>query len=270
MIKLIAIDIDDTLLDSKHELRSSTVAAVREALTQDIKIVLCSGRPLAGVSPYLETLGIKGDAQYAITFNGAVIESISGHIIAKRLIEHQDYVDLTTYGQAHHIPFNIVAADSTIITADRDVNRYIVIQAAENFAGLEIRQPDELSADFAIAKGCFVGESPQLDTIQAAVMAEFAPHLSVIRTAPNFLEVVHPNVNKGAALQQLAEYLTLDASEIMAVGDERNDLPMFDFAGTAVAMGNGNELAKARADFVTDTHDNDGLAKAIRQYALAK
>ncbi|KRO15612.1 Cof-type HAD-IIB family hydrolase [Lacticaseibacillus saniviri] len=268
MIKLIAIDIDDTLLSSKHDLLPTTIDAIQAALAQRIKIVLCTGRPLAGVTPFLKTLGIQGDDQFAITYNGAVIESVAGHIIAKRLIDNAAYRAMTSFGRTHQIPFNIVAPDSAIYTADHDVNAFIVMQAAENSAGLFIRQPDELASDFAIAKGSFVGDATMLDQVAPMVTAAFSPQLAVIRTAPNFLEVVHPEVNKGAALQQLAEHLQLTPQEIMAVGDERNDIPMFDFAGTAIAMGNGNAIAKQHADAVTDTNDNDGLAKAIRQYAL--
>ncbi|MGA3270198.1 Cof-type HAD-IIB family hydrolase [Lactiplantibacillus pentosus] len=267
-IKLIAIDIDDTLLNSKGELLPSTITAVKTARDAGIKVVLCTGRPLAGAKPYLDALGLAGDDQYVITYNGAVIESIDGRIVAKHLIDNAHYRQMTAFGQQHHVPFNALDADSTIYTADRDVNWVTVVQAWENKAGLLVRDPDDLPADFQIAKGLFVGEGPQLDAVEDLVKTTFGDELYVVRAATNFLELMHTGVNKGQAVQDLAAELQIQADEVMALGDERNDLPMFAFAGTAVAMGNGSAVAKEHADAVTATNDADGVAKAIRKWAL--
>ncbi|GAB5052287.1 Cof-type HAD-IIB family hydrolase [Pediococcus ethanolidurans] len=267
-IRLIALDIDDTLLDSKGKLLPNTVATIKAALANGVKVVLCSGRPLAGVKLYTEALGITGDDQYAITYNGAVIESISGHVVARHLVNNADYRKMTKYGQQHQIAFNVLDANSEIYTADHDVNRITVVQAWENSAGILIRTPDELPADFEIAKGLFVGEKDELDAVEAEVRATFEKDFYVVRAGQNFLELMNPVVNKGQALQDLANNLHLNADEVMAVGDERNDIPMFKFAGTAVSMGNGIEVAKQNADYVTDTNDNDGLAKAIQKFVL--
>lgn len=268
-IKLIAIDIDDTLLDSKGQLLPSTIVAVKEAHDQGIKVVLCTGRPLAGAQHYLDALGLAGDDQYVITYNGAVIESIAGRIVAKHLVDNAHYRQLTAFGKQHHVPFNVLDADSTIYTADRDVNWVTVVQAWENKAGLLIRDPDDLPADFQIAKGVFVGEGPQLDAVEAQVKTTFGRDLYVVRAATNFLELMHTGVNKGQAVQDLAAALEIQPDEVMALGDEQNDLPMFAFAGTAVAMGNGSDIAKAHADHVTATNDANGVAAAIRQWALS-
>lgn len=267
-IKLIALDIDDTLLNSKGELLASTKAAVQKAVSQGIKVVLCTGRPLAGVQPYLDALQIAGDAQYVITYNGAVTESVSGKVLAKHLVNNDLYRKLTAFAQAQQVPFNVLDDESTIYTADRDVNWVTVIQAWENKAGILVRNPDELPADFEITKGLFVGEAAQLDAVEPLVEKTFGDQLYVVRAAANFLELMHPNVNKGAALRELAQLLKLDASEVMACGDEKNDITMFDFAGTAVAMGNGSDEAKAHATYVTGTNDEGGLAAAIERLAL--
>lgn len=267
-IRLIALDIDDTLLDSQGKLLPNTITTIKKVTTSGIKVVLCSGRPLAGVKPYDAALGIDGDDQYAIIYNGAVIESVSGRVVAKHLVKNEDYRKMTSYAQHQQIAFNVLDEHSLIYTADHDVNRITVVQAWENSAGLLIRTPDELPDNFEIAKGLFVGEKDQLDAIEAGVRATFGQDFYVVRAGQNFLELMNPVVNKGQALKDLAMALHLSANEVMAVGDERNDIPMFKFAGTAVAMGNGIELAKLNADYVTDTNDNDGLAKAIQKFAL--
>ncbi|ETY75395.1 hydrolase [Lactiplantibacillus fabifermentans T30PCM01] len=267
-IRLIALDIDDTLLNSEGKLLASTITAVEKAVAQGIKVVLCTGRPLAGVAPYLKALHIDGDDQYVITYNGAVIESVAGRVVSKHLVDNADYRKMTAFGQEHHVPFNVLDEDSNIYTADRDVNWVTVVQGWENKAGLLIRDPEELPADFQITKGLFVGDPKQLDAVEPLVEKTFGDHLYVIRAGEYFLELMNPVVNKGQALKDLAKILKLDASEVMACGDEKNDLPMFDFVGTAVAMGNGSDEAKAHANYVTGTNDEGGLAAAIEKYAL--
>ncbi|WP_125769278.1 Cof-type HAD-IIB family hydrolase [Lapidilactobacillus wuchangensis] len=269
-IRLIALDVDDTLLNSRGEITPQTYQAVQRALAQGIKVVLCSGRPLAGLQHYLDQLALSGANQYVITYNGAVIEDLTGQIVARHVINNQLYRELTSFGQAHHIPFNVLAPDSQIYTADHDVDPITVVQAWENQAGILIREPAELPHDFEIAKGLFVGEKTLLDEAAPLVEQAFGQQLYVVRAAANFLEVMSAGVNKGQALQDLATKLQLNAAEIMAVGDEQNDLPMFAFAGTAVAMANGSEIAKQQADFVTASNDDDGVAEVIEKLALKK
>lgn len=267
-IQLVAIDVDDTLLNSKGKLSSSTITAVKAALAQGVKVVLCSGRPLAGVQLFLDQLGISGDDQYVITYNGAITATVAGEVLAKHLVTNQQYRELTTFAQAHQAGFNVLDTHSVIYTADRDVNPITVVQAWENSAGLLIRTPDELPADFEITKGVFGGTAEELDAIEPAVRSTFGDDLYVVRAAANFLEVLNPVVNKGQALRELARKLNLPASDIMAIGDERNDLPMFAFAGTAVAMDNGNPVAKGQADYVTATNDEGGIAQAFTEFKL--
>ncbi len=90
--------------------------------------------------------------------------------------------------------------------------------------------------------------------------------MSVVRAGKWFLEMMNSKVNKGNALAQLSELLQIAPDEVMVFGDEGNDLAMFDFAGIAVCMGNGSDEAKAQADFVTASNDDDGIAQAFEKF----
>ncbi|MFC6182580.1 Cof-type HAD-IIB family hydrolase [Lactiplantibacillus daowaiensis] len=264
-IQLVAIDVDDTLLTSTHQVLTSTITAVKAAIAQGVKVVLCSGRPLAGVAPYLAQLGIKGADQYVITYNGAITATTSGQVMAQYLIDNAQYRRLTTFATHHQASFNVLDAHSTIYTADHDVNRITVVQAWENNAGLLVRQPDELPTDFQITKGVFGGEKAALDELEPIVRQTFSDELAVIRAGANFLEVLNPVVSKGQALKALMAHLALAPAAVMAIGDEANDLSMFDVAGTAVAMANGSWLAREHADIVTKSNDDGGIAAAFAQ-----
>ena len=267
-IKLVAIDIDDTLLSSTGKILPSTLTSIQAALAEGIKVVLCSGRPLAGIKPFLNELGITEPDQYVIANGGGMIESVTGQVVAKHLIDNADYRRLTAFAKSRQLPFNVVDPDSEIITADRDIYWLIAVQAWENKAGILVREPDELPADFQIAKGVFVASAETLDNIQADVQQAFGEQLYVVRAARQFLEVMNANAGKGQALQDLASKLALTADEVMAIGDEGNDVAMFNFAGTAVAMGNGTAEAKEHANFVTNSNDADGIAAEFEKYIL--
>lgn len=267
-IKLVAIDIDDTLLSSTGKILPSTLTSIQAALAQGVKVVLCSGRPLAGIKPFLNELGITEPDQYVIANGGGMIESVTGQVVAKHLIDNADYRRLTAFAKSRQLPFNVVDPNSEIITADRDIYWLIAVQAWENKAGILVREPDELPADFQIAKGVFVASAETLDNIEADVQQAFGEQLYVVRAARQFLEVMNPNAGKGQALQDLASKLALAPDEVMAIGDEGNDVAMFNFAGTAVAMGNGTAEAKEHANFVTNSNDADGIALAFEKYVL--
>ncbi|MQS98579.1 Cof-type HAD-IIB family hydrolase [Companilactobacillus halodurans] len=265
MIKLIAVDIDDTLLSSYHQITLGTKKALNKALDSGIKVVLCSGRPLAGVSRYLDQLGISGDEQYVITNNGALVETVSGKIMSRSTLNNAEYRELADFATSHRMPYYVLDNDSNVYTSNQDINRMVVKQAWENQAGIFVRTPDQLPADFEITKAAIIGEKSDLDKYEPTVNKVLAEKFYVVRAGDNFIEIMHQNVNKGKGLKQLSQALNINSDEVMAFGDEKNDLPMLDFAKHAIAMGNGSDLAKSHANYVTDTNDNDGIAKALNK-----
>lgn len=269
-IKLVALDVDDTLLNSQGHILASTKHALQILLEEGVKVVLCSGRPLRGIQQFLNELGISGADQYAITYNGSVIESLAGDILSQKGLSNDEYRHIDAYANEQQIQYYVLDQDGEVYTSNRDVSRIAVIQAWENGAGILIRTPDELADDFTIVKAAFVGEKADLDKVEDGVHAAFADKNYVVRAADNFLEVMHQSVNKGAGLTQLTVKLGISPEEVMVFGDEKNDIPMFDFAGQAVAMGNGSAAAKAHADYVTDSNDEDGIANALQKLVFKK
>lgn len=250
-IKLIAIDTDGTLLNSHNEILVSTKKAIKKALKQGLKIVLCSDRPISGLKGYLEELGIHGSAQYVITLGGAIVRNADDDIFSENLIPNSFYRKLTAFGMEHNLPFNIVDAHSRIITADHNVDPMIYQQAYENQDPLYIRLPDQIpEEEIRIAKACYVGSKKQLDEIEAKVRKNFGKDLYIVRANDRCLELLNPKVNKGRALKQLCDRLGISQMETMAIGDADNDLEMFKFAGTAVCMANGSEKAKKKKPII--------------------
>lgn len=264
MIKLIAIDTDGTLLNSQGEIQASTKEAISKALDRGVKVVLCSGRRIAGLAPYMNELGIKGEDQYAVTLNGAISRKASREIMTSDLIANSVYRQLTAYALSLKLPFNIVDFESRIITLNHDIDPMVYQQAYENQAVLFVRSVEEFpEKGQAIAKACFVGSQELLDRVE-----DWGQDFNVLRTDARFLELLNPKVNKGQGLKELCGRLEIAPEEVMAIGDERNDLDMFAFTGTSVAMGNGNDLVKQAADYVSSSNDEDGIAQALEKFVF--
>lgn len=135
------------MLNSASKILPSTKKAVKKALDNGVKVVICSGRPLAGLRQYMDELGINGKDQYAVTLNGAIVRNADDEILTEDLVLNRDYRRLTAFAKENHVPFNVVDPDSKIITADNDVDFMELVQSWENKAGMLIRQPDEMPDD---------------------------------------------------------------------------------------------------------------------------
>ena len=268
MIKLIALDTDGTLLNSNNKILPSTKTAIKKASSQGIKVVLCSGRPIAGLAHFMKELGIEGNDQYAVTLNGAITRTADGEIMTQDLVSNDLYRALTKFAQEQAVPFNIVDPDSKIITADHDIDYFELLQAWENTAPMFVRTPDEMPANFEISKGCFVGAKEILDRVEPVLREKFKKDLYIVRADDHFLECLHPNVNKGNGLKELGKKIGITTDEMIAFGDEKNDISMFDIVGTAVAMGNGSQEAKDHAQYTTASNDDDGIAKALDKFVF--
>lgn len=265
-IKVIAVDIDGTLLNPRNELTAATITAIHAAQTAGIKVVLCTGRPLSGVQPYLEALGIAADPQqYVITYNGSLVQTTTGRILAQRTLTYADYVDLEAFARQAQVHFHVVTPKH-LYTANRDISRYTVKESQLVHLPLHFCEATEMPAQLVMPTAVFIDEIAKIDALH--LPTKLAQRFYVVRTDPHFIEVMNPQTNKGHALRQLAQYLHVPLTAVMALGDQDNDLPMITTAGLGVAMGNANDRVKAIADVTTLTNAADGVAAAIYKYAL--
>ncbi|USS84869.1 sugar-phosphatase [Fructilactobacillus myrtifloralis] len=266
-IKLIAIDIDGTLLNEQNELAPATIKAIKAAHAQGVKIVLCSGRPLAGIRPYLKPLGLSGEHEYAIAFNGAIAEDLTGQIIFATNVHYQDYLEVEMMAREMGVHFQIETNDG-IYTTNRDISKYSVYESQLVNLSIHYRTPEEITPDFKIAKLMFIDEPDQIDLANHNLPDSLKQRMSVVKSTPVFLEFMNAKAGKGPAVKQLAEKLGLTAANVMAIGDQENDLSMIKYAHTGVAMGNAIADVKEQAQFVTKPNSQDGVAYAINQFVL--
>lgn len=264
MIKLIAIDLDGTLLRTDKSLSEENIKAVRYAQSKDVKVVLCTGRPYLAMKDFAENIGFDGDDEYLVVFNGSqVIKANTGEVVVNDVIETSDLKRWYKETERLNLPLNPIDSEwvydplkypdgreSTYTTpAPRKAVNYHDFKEGHTFNKFVI-----CSDEYHLHE--------QLPNISKALMEKYQTVLS----HPFQLEIGKLNVNKGNALKQLGRKLDIKPEEMMTIGDQNNDQTMIDMAGYGIAMGNAVKEIKDSADYVTDTNDNDGVAKAIYHF----
>lgn len=269
MIKLVAIDMDGTLLNREKQIPSDNIRAIRQAAQAGVKIVLCTGRMQSGVLPYFEQLDFAGRDEYAILNNGCSTYrtadwQLSSHV--ELTAEELQYL-ATLLEKYPNIALTCTDKQGYTVVADQ-VPELVAYDASLVFTKAHALNLEEAIARQPVFQVMLLGDSADLDTFQEAEGLLLSQHFSVVRSQSYILEILPQGVSKASALANLAKELGLSADEVMALGDADNDLEMIRYAGLGVAMGNANEKVKAEADAITGTCDEAGVAQALDQYVL--
>lgn len=267
-IKLVAIDIDGTLLDQDRKIRSAVKDAITAAKAQGVTVVLCTGRPLPGVKNQLAELNLNEANDYVITYNGSLVQATqSGEIISSYELSYEDYQEIEYMSRQVGSHFHSLD-DKGIYTANRDISKYSVHEAYLVDMPLYYRAVDEMTPDMRYIKVMMIDHPAVLDQAIAKLPAWFLEKYTTVKSDAFYYEILNKNASKGSALQKLAEYLGIEQAEVMAIGDNENDLSMIEYAGIGVAMGNSIDKVKAAADIVTATNQEEGVAKVMKEYVL--
>lgn len=261
MIKLIALDLDDTLLRKDKAISLANQKAIALARLQGIRIVIASGRPFFRIVPIMQALHLMEDENYIIALNGGCILTSRQEVLYQKTLSNRDIQCIANVLMDHHLSFTMYQ--------DNQIYAY---QLDDNLKQLPIFQDVELK-DISIAqlqksdyasKIIVVANKAQLDDDQSKLVASLSNY-TVVRTTPYFLEILPKGVDKGTALGFLANHLHLSLQEMMAIGDAENDISMLRKVGLGVAMGNAVEEVKQVAHFVTLSCEEDGVAYVIYQ-----
>lgn len=265
-IKLIAVDLDGTLLNSEQKITAKTKAALQKAAASGILVVPCSGRPFPGVKEYIDELGLANDHQYAVTFNGALVFNLKGDIVVKELLHYQDLTYFYKIRQQHQTQFHFELEDR-FITMERFINYMMSRESWLTRMPIQIKDFADIDQNIEFTKAMFSGQPDEIANFLQILPAELFEKYNVSTSDPTLIEINSPQASKGNALLDLAKTLDLDPSEVMIFGDQRNDISMFKIPQfKKIAMGNAITEVKNLADFVTKSNDEDGIAYAIDKY----
>lgn len=280
MVKLIAIDMDGTLLTPEHSISPRTILAINKALEQGIQVVIATGRA------FYEAHGIVREYDLNIPYiclNGAQIRNEQHEIVENYPMNNELITEVTDVFKSEDV-FYQVYTDRAIYTTsiERDIDIFIELaeqsggnpdvekirrlmrermaktslKEVENYREIYERE-DEHVLKFLAASS----NKPKL--IRTKSYLNEIDQLAVSSSSYGNVEVTRKDAQKGIALEKIAEELNVDLKDAMAIGDNLNDISMLKRAGTAVAMGNATSEVKAIADVVTGTNIEDGVATAI-------
>jgi len=266
MYKLIAVDMDGTLLKEDRSISKETYKAIQKAKSKGVKVVLTTGRPMDGITSYLNKLNLISENDYAIAYNGALIQNTkTKEVIAKTVMSIEDINYL--YKLSQDLQVNIHALTDKICITPK-WNKYSQLESDMNDIPLNIVDFNNIDKDTTIVKIMFIDEPEILEKAINNLPKEIYDKYTVLRSAPYFLEFLDKNVNKGQGVKTLSEILGIKQEEVICIGDAGNDLHMIQFAGLGVAMANAFPEVKEIADYITLSNEDDGVAHVINKFIL--
>jgi Cof subfamily protein (haloacid dehalogenase superfamily) len=275
-IRALAIDLDGTLLRSGAFLSERTIHTLKACLDRHIKVIICTGRSLESTEPFRAAIGAEGPMVY---FNGAeVIAMPERKILHTALLDLEvvDYcVDLSrsmgVYYQAY-FPGIPAYPQEALITEhpaeeDRLYHEHTGIQAIYRDLKRILASPGLKGC----IKGMFITDSETHEHIRQQLLERFGPRICVVRSSKTFLEILDAGASKGRGLQWVLEHYGSEYAQVMAFGDEENDLSLFDQADISVAPANAKAQVLEAADLVIGSHDEDGVAAFLEDlFSLGK
>lgn len=262
---IIALDLDGTLTNSRKELTDITRDALFRVMDSGAKVVLASGRPTYGIAPLAEKLEMAQRGGYVMAFNGGVVTDWkTKKVIYSKTLPHDVLPALAE--EAHRAGVAIVTYKGDTILTERPDDEYVQKEAFIN--QMKVRKVDDFltAIDFDPAKCLIAGQPSILAPLCEEMQKRLEDKMEVYRSAPYFIELVPKGIDKALSLGRLLGELSLSPADMIAFGDGYNDLSMLRLAGMGVAMGNAEAEVRAAADYITDTNDRDGVAKALERF----
>ena len=266
-IKLIALDLDGTLLTTDKKLTERTKSMLKAAREQGVKVVLTTGRPLKAMDFFLKELGTDGhEDEYTITFNGGLVQKNTGEILDKTVFSIDDVSRIYEETEKLNIPLDAISEGIVYQIQSDQESLYAQFNPALTFVPTAF---EDLSSQITYNKCVTAFPQEPLDVAIKHISPELFDKYEIFKSRELLLEWSPKNVHKATGLAKLIDHLGIDRSQVMACGDEANDLSMIEWAGLGVAMQNAVPEVKAVANVVTPmTNDEEAVAWAIEKYVL--
>lgn len=273
--KLICIDMDGTLLNSKHEISEFNKKMIKKAMEKGIVVAITTGRLYMSALVHSELLGIE---TYVISSNGCYIKNIkSDEVIYESTLTKEQYYRIKEIGEKHKLNRLYYNTFDTVISGVKFPEDYAykvsneILPEEKRIKFLEEVNLDEIYDEYdgKILKSIFI-EEEYIDRLsKAKEELRTFEDLEVVSSWPNNVEIMPAGTSKGEAVKRLAEILKIKPEEVICMGDSENDLSMIKYAGLGIAMGNAIDLIKENANYITDTNENSGVGKAIEKFIFS-
>lgn len=264
MIKVVALDLDGTIVNEELKISEKTVALLQHLIhNTDVKIVVATGRMFLSALPFARQLQVK---EPVVAYQGAMIRMINEphDVCFHNPIPMDIATDLLSFLVKDDYQINLYLDDDLWTTHTNNHATYYARTAGVT----PLFTADLLGQMTLPPTKIMVIDDHRIDELLIQLESKYMGRLNYCRSRSNFCEIIDVGASKWKALETLINQWGIDPSEVMAIGDQGNDLSMIRGAGVGVAMGNAPDEIKREANYVTDTVDEDGAAKAIEKFVL--
>jgi Cof subfamily protein (haloacid dehalogenase superfamily) len=262
-IRLMLADVDGTLVTQDKVLTDQAIDAVQALGKAGILFAITSGRPPRGMAMLIDPL----DLQTPIAaFNGGLLVDRNMNVIEQRVIPSDLVVPISDLMKSFKLTVWIYKGSDWYVPDLKGPH-------VDREAWTVKFQPKLMTSLDGLTDGVvkIVGVSDDYDAVakaSAAAHDQFGDHVSAAASQPYYLDVTHPQANKGAVVQYLTKHYQLSVDQVATIGDQPNDVLMFAHSGLSIAMGNADKQVQRAARRVTDSNENEGFAKAVRRFVL--
>jgi len=270
--KLAVFDLDRTLLDDRSVISDEAAARLRAVSAPGLACTVASGRDLERIAQYVQQLVWLSVP--VIAEQGAVIvDPQNGHILMERAISPEVLLGSVETVRSTDIPVNLILYGRSVPQVFRNEGAPSLVDGwGPSWYGSHLRYvpaASEIVTD-GVRKISIICLPENTDAIRGLIAEDLGPRANVVKADANFVNIMDAGVSKGAALRWLIDYLGLESSDVMAVGDCEADRSMFAVAGVSVAVANADEQTRALARFVVPSNNEEGAAVALERFAAGE
>ncbi|BBM35579.1 Cof-type HAD-IIB family hydrolase [Pseudoleptotrichia goodfellowii] len=267
--KLIATDMDGTLLNDRHLISEGNVQAIKEVQKKGVKFVLASGRPSFAMLNYAKKLEMDKNEGYVLAFNGGQLINMSdGKVMFHEGLNKEDIEKVYNASKEIGLPMVLYAGDTVYANGNSEYVQFEVNQCEMKF--VEFKSLEELYG-YGIketTKCMIIGNGESVKKAEKYMKSKYEKDYFIAISAPIFLEIANKNINKGKTLKKLGEITGIDTSEMIAVGDSYNDAPLLEVVGMPVAVENAVPKIKEMSKFESTSNNNDALKTVIEEFFM--
>lgn len=287
-VSLLVADVDGTLVTKQKVLTERARQAVVKLRDAGIAFAITSGRPPLGMKMFVDALeltaplsafngGVFLNPDYSIIEQNLLPETVAKHVIdliSSHGLDVWLYTGDDWYVHERHGPHvdreeRTVKFSPTVVSSfDGLLDKVAKIVGVSDDYDLVARCEADVQKEFSQHVTCQSGDSSSGGAEVCALPNDSEPEVSAARSQPYYLDVTHPHANKGFVIDKLSELLNIPKSEIAAIGDMPNDVPMFKRGGVSIAMGNSSQEVQHSAQYVTTDYENEGFANAVERFIL--
>lgn len=266
--KVLAFDLDGTLTNSQKNITERTRKAIHAAREAGTTIVLASGRPVYGIMPVAKELELTEYGGYILAYNGGcIVNCKTNEVIYDRKIPDEYVPQLCRFALERN--YAILTYEGNCIITNKKDNPYVRIEAEINH--LPIKQVADIDSYIHFPVNKFlITEAPEIIAKELPNIRAAFSCLNAFTSAPFFMEIVPPDIDKSYTLKYLLQILGYTSSQLAAFGDGGNDIIMLKEAGLGIAMANASAEVKAAAGYITASNDEDGCGIAIEKMMAGK